>query len=426
MLRELRKKLIRHYSGSFFITLVVVLSVLFLFVKNMLYATATEDINDILHYEKKKITGEEQMVPFTKEKDRDRGRKHAHLYYVEVIKNGKATELPRGHIARSKEEQAFRAFAESQSCCQKQGGTDEWKEKDGREEHFVYASLPLSSDSFLIVGKDISSVHEKVEHWFFVLALIGMGALVLSVIMGDRLARKAMKPIIRNVESQKAFVADASHELRTPLSIFSASLEVLAQEEKETLSEFSKETLTEMQEEVRQMSTLVDRLLLSAKMEEGGVALHKEVFSLRALIGQVLANYEKKEKHTRLHFTCDDNDFAIEADVMRMKELLYILIDNSLKYSNDSEPVTLSLTYNGGHRITLAVRDRGPGITEENLPFLFDRFYRAEKGRSKKTGGVGLGLAIAKAIVDQHGGKLSVQSTVGEGTTFTVQLVGLR
>ncbi|SFE96386.1 His Kinase A (phospho-acceptor) domain-containing protein [Bacillus sp. OV194] len=412
MLNHLRKKLTWNYSSWFFVTLLIVLAVLYLLVKSMLFETANEDIQDILHYELAKYKDQDDTL--------ERKETSRSLYFTETVQKfpHRAAVQPKG-----KEAQAFRAFVRGQKCCRSEGQLESLSMHSRDEMHIIYASARIDKNTMLFVGKNISSIHEKIEHWFFSLALIGLAALIISVIMGDRLARKAMKPIIQNIEGKKKFIADASHELRTPISIFSASLEVLEQEEKDKLSPFSQETLNELKDEIRHMNGLVANLLTLAKEDAGQTKMNKASFSFAELAEKVIHQYERLHEGKRLFvLNMPDDKILVEADRVRIKELLHILLDNASKYSDPGSSIYMTVEKEEGRILSFTVEDKGAGIPTEEIPYLFDRFYRVEKGRSRQSGGAGLGLSIAKVITDLHHGTIGAESELGKGTAFTVKL----
>ncbi|KSU81738.1 His Kinase A (phospho-acceptor) domain-containing protein [Fictibacillus enclensis] len=409
MLQQLRRKLTWNYSSWFFITLFIIFVLLYFLVKGMMFETAREDIQDILHYELNKDKASELNEDSVTQ---DQGSP----YYSVVVKNGSGNST-------GKTNQAFNRFVQSKSCCSRKGKLAELNGKNGHEkQHIIYASARLNEKTVLYVGKNISGVHEKVERWFFLLSLLGLAVFILSVVMGERLSRKALKPVIQNMESQKKFIADASHELRTPISIFSASLEVLEKEEKSKMSSFSQETLNELKEEVHQMKNLVSHLLTLAKDQERQ-EIHKDSFSINELARKMASQYERLSQSTRtVKVIAPPEDLIVEADRVRIKELLQLLLDNALKYSDAGSPVEIRLKAQAKNNLVIEIRDEGEGIPSADLPYLFDRFYRVDKGRSRTQGGAGLGLSIAKEITSLYRGSIEAESQPGKGTTFRVEL----
>lgn len=217
--------------------------------------------------------------------------------------------------------------------------------------------------------------------------------------------------------TQRRFVADASHELRTPLTAIRGNLEILrivpnlGVEERE-------EILGDLSREAERMSRLVADLLTLARAD-GGVPLKQERVDLAPAVADAVREARGLPGAAELTLNVEGNP-AVTGDPDRLKQLLLILLDNAVKYG-DGAPIEVSLTATRSEA-NISVRDHGGGIGPEDLPHVFERFYRAAKSRSREDGGAGLGLAIAKWIAESHGGRIDVQSVLGEGSTFHVTL----
>ncbi|TWI56180.1 sensor histidine kinase [Halalkalibacter nanhaiisediminis] len=218
-----------------------------------------------------------------------------------------------------------------------------------------------------------------------------------------------------NYEKQQQFVSDASHELRTPLTVIESYANLLKRWGM-TNPERLKEAVEAILEESKRMKGLTQQMLsLATGEQDRTVELRKLELSLLA---QETARKLQQAYERDIHIGTDET-YTILGDEARIKQLLFILLENGLKYSNDSLTVTFS-HYN--EFVQMEVSDQGIGISEKDLPHVFERFFRVDKARSRQTGGSGLGLAIAKTIVDVHGGQISVISKEQVGTTFTVLL----
>jgi len=220
----------------------------------------------------------------------------------------------------------------------------------------------------------------------------------------------------RVFESQKQFVADASHELRTPLTVIQGNTDLL----KRNLNKQDREeSLTAIESEAKRMTKVVNDLLLLAELESGQSSPQERV-NLREMVNE---EYKRVRNFAgnRGIFTGNIEDLSVKGDVYRLKQLLGNLVDNAIKYTPEGGTITLSL-FRDGEWARLEVKDTGIGISRENLDHLFERFYRVDKSRSRGGGGTGLGLSIAKSIAEQHGGKITVESEAGKGSTFTAWL----
>jgi len=227
---------------------------------------------------------------------------------------------------------------------------------------------------------------------------------------------KMMDILAQNFEKQQQFVSDASHELKTPLTVIESNASMLKRwgMKDQALLE---ESVDAIYSEAVRMQEMTKQMLMIAKQDgEWNLDLKKVDFiSLGKETSILLKN--AYGQHISVYSPFDK--VIGNADRQKMKQLLFILLDNALKYS--TSPIELNVGYEKDH-VFFTVKDYGIGIPKEDIPHIFDRFYRVDKARNRKTGGTGLGLSIAKQIVDSHGGSIDVVSKEGEGTMFTVML----
>lgn len=217
--------------------------------------------------------------------------------------------------------------------------------------------------------------------------------------------------------SQKQFVSDASHELRTPIAVIQGYVNMLQRWGK-TDEEVLEEGITAISQEAASMKELVERLLFLARHDKKTLMLEMETFDPLEVMSEI--HREAKLLSSEHCFRLEPAQNArIHGDKDMIKQLMRILLDNAIKYTPAGGSVTLGVKREGRNCI-LSVSDTGAGIAAEELPKVFDRFYRCEETR--QTSGHGLGLSIARIIVSAHGGKLKVRSKVGVGTTFSVLL----
>jgi heavy metal sensor kinase len=217
------------------------------------------------------------------------------------------------------------------------------------------------------------------------------------------------------------FTADASHELRTPLA-FMRTMAELALRHQRSEADY-REALTEILTELERTTSLVEDLLVLARADSGSGGLYFQTMDLAGTLresceqGKVLA--EAKGIGFDAHLP--DSSVEIDGDQQAIRRVSLILIDNAVKYTNSGGHIDVDLTRKNG-LATFEVCDTGMGISTEDLPHIFDRFYRADKARTPGAGGVGLGLSIAYWIVEAHHGEIRVQSQLGQGSTFAVIL----
>lgn len=231
-------------------------------------------------------------------------------------------------------------------------------------------------------------------------------------------ANLSIRPIEESTKRQKQFVAGASHELKTPLAIISANMDAIEASGEETVNS-QKEWISSIRSEVSRMGRLVGDLLYLAKAEDAKEKLM--TFDLSIVCETAVASMEAimYEKNRRLS-TEIEKDVSVRGDMERIKQAVLILLDNAAKYTDENGDIHVTLQKLKQHAI-FRVKNTGKGIPPEDVPRIFDRFYRPDSSRSKDSGGFGLGLSIAKSIVERAGGKISAQSNLGL-TTFSIAL----
>lgn len=245
--------------------------------------------------------------------------------------------------------------------------------------------------------------------------------IILSISASFILSKKMMQPIIHSWKKQSEFVENASHELRTPLTIIQNKLELLLTSPQEKIS--SKfENIALSLSETRRLSKLTSDLLTLARADSAETQLVKQAIHVDSFIRNVCTPYKEiAESQDKLFWLSLNCDVQIDADEVRLHQLLVILLDNALKYTNEHDSIGVK-TFSEDQKIVLEITDTGIGVKEENSKLIFDRFYREDKARSRETGGVGLGLSIAQWIVEQHGGSIKAIPNQSKGTTFKVKI----
>jgi signal transduction histidine kinase len=215
------------------------------------------------------------------------------------------------------------------------------------------------------------------------------------------------------------FIADASHELRTPLTVLRANAEVALELDRTCVHT---ELIEEIVRESARMTRLVEDLFFLARSDSGSQPLELELVPVGALFAELA---ERADTLTREYDTSLRTELAADGwaqlDRARIEQAALILVDNAAKYSPAGGLVILSSGTRGAELI-VEVSDQGPGIPEAELPLVFERFYRVDKARTRKQGGAGLGLAIAKSIVEAHGGRIEAESILNQGTTMRFYL----
>ena len=300
---------------------------------------------------------------------------------------------------------------------------------------------------------------EFIKSLNYIFVVIGIISLIIAVFIGHILSKNISKPIskiidvtksiangeyehrfdkdtklkelcelqnsinmmVDSIEKQenlrKQLTADMAHELRTPLTSVSTHLEAMIT----GLWEPSEERLESCFEELNRITTLVKDLERLANVENGCYKLQKSPFDMFELVKRVSDNFEYKIKEKKIQFELIGEKVLIEADQDRIFQVVTNILSNAIKYTSEKDKIIIKL-YKESQYAIFEIADSGIGIPKEEVVHIFERFYRADKSRNRKTGGTGIGLAIAKSIVEAHSGKIEVKSVLGEGSIFKVYL----
>ncbi len=322
----------------------------------------------------------------------------------------------------------------------------------------------LSGRSYHIqVAAPMDDFQDALDHFKWVLLLLSPLLLLLASVGGYWMSRRALTPVdeiaratqtitSRNLSSRlpvpqsrdelqrlsetlnrmlerleaafkriTQFTADASHELRTPVALMRTTAELSLRKPRPE-AEY-REALTQILRELETTSALIEKLMLLARADSGVEALQFARVDLADNLreacrqGRTLA----QAKQISFHEQISEGSVTVEGDAHALQRLFLILIDNAVKYTPAGGLVAVSLTHPDGFAVA-EIRDTGIGISEADLPHIFERFYRADKARSREMGGVGLGLSIGRWIAEAHGGTIEVESTVGQGSVFRLRL----
>jgi len=253
------------------------------------------------------------------------------------------------------------------------------------------------------------------------LVVFNLGIFALAGTAGYFLAGRTLKPIEEMVDEQKRFVADASHELRTPLTAMRTEVEV-ALRDKSLDAASAKEALESSLEEIGKLQLLSDNLLMLDRYQNSTNGRNFTTISLTDAIEEARQSVLPLAREKSIEIQSEVENISLEADKESIAELLIIFLDNAIKYSNENGKVIVQAT-TANNKAVIAIKDFGIGIRASEIPHIFSRFYRADASRSKtEVRGYGLGLSIAKSIIDMHNGKIDVESIPNQGTTFTVIL----
>jgi len=340
------------------------------------------------------------------------------------------------------------------------GGIATVSSEDDASLRILVAHVSINGKTYLLeVAKSLTAIDMTMSRVAWILLLLVLVLLILAVISAAILIGRALSPVKkvtataqsiasssdlsrrvnyhgpkdeigqlaatfdRMIEqldgllrSQRSFVADASHELRGPLTVIRGNLDLL----KRNLGEEDRqESLRALEAEAGRMARIVNDLLILAEAESGPPE-RQQLVSLKDIVLDAQDRALLMAGDRRIVMERQD-DLWVKGDAHKLDQLVWNLVSNAVKYTPDGGTITLSL-FQEGDWARLEVTDTGIGIPPEHLPHIFDRFYRVDKARSRAGGGTGLGLAIVKGIAEQHGGRVSVISEPGKGSTFTVWL----
>lgn len=281
------------------------------------------------------------------------------------------------------------------------------------------SSYPNSPPPQISIDDDL--IAESQKNLLINLIIINGVILVLSGTLSYFLAGLTLSPIQKMTEDQKQFISDASHELRTPITALKAMLEVSLRDKNLNLIE-SKKVLNDAIFSTNQLKTLSDSLLELNHLNNNGSALNLTPVLIKDLMSESVKKIQPKAIKKKINIKFIPITGKVKVDPQKIEELFLILLDNAIKYSPKESQIKFIASQNK-RNVIFRIIDQGIGISEKDLPHVFDRFYRADNARTKNgSSGYGLGLSIARKITESHCGKLEVESKLNNGTTFIIYL----
>ncbi|MGN1479953.1 MAG: sensor histidine kinase [Acutalibacteraceae bacterium] len=286
---------------------------------------------------------------------------------------------------------------------------------DGYKSGYKFSSAE-TEDGMMYVFLDCEREKSSVFSFFAISAAVSTAGIILVFILVVLFSKIAVKPVAESYEKQRRFITDASHEIKTPLSVISANTDVIEMEQGET--QWTKST----KQQIHKLKELTEGLIFLSRMDEDGSMPGKERFSLSDAVTKTANEFAAPiiASGKTLDITVEPN-LAYTGNEKLIRQLVSILLDNALKYSPDSSEIKLTLKKSGRSN-TLTVSNKCEGLSIGNQDILFERFYRPDTSRNSETGGSGIGLSAAKAIVTAHSGKISAQCDEQGIITFTVKL----
>ncbi|WP_340014938.1 HAMP domain-containing sensor histidine kinase [Paenibacillus sp. FSL K6-1318] len=278
-----------------------------------------------------------------------------------------------------------------------------------------------SGDGHMIVFIDVTAQQGILTNLIYTFAVVGLVMLIVIYFLSRYFANRSIAPVREAFEKQKQFIGDASHELKTPLAIINTNADVLLANQEDTIANQAK-WLHYIKSETERMTGLTNDLLYLTQMDDSRSTMIHAKFNMSDAVESIILPMEAVifEKNISLDYNIEPN-LTVHGNSEQIKQVILILLDNAVKYSGPKGSVNVTLQRQNND-VMLAVSNTGEGIAPEHLDRIFDRFYRTDSSRARKHGGHGLGLAIARSIVDQHKGEVYARSVVGEGATFYVRL----
>lgn len=279
--------------------------------------------------------------------------------------------------------------------------------------------LPPNSRPIIFIDNDLLA--ESRRRLFLNLLLINGIILTVSGSLSYFLASKTLSPIQKATEDQKRFISDASHELRTPLTALKSLFEVSLRDSKLSLIE-SKEVIKSGIDQTNKLKKLSDSLLEISRFEDTQSHINFQSLSLKKIISESLNQLNPKIKSKNIKIVNQISAVKIKGNFDKLVEMFIVFIDNAIKYSHPNSQIKLNSKIKNNQAVVKII-DQGIGISKEDLPKIFNRFYQADNARTKGVNdGYGLGLSIAQNIIKLHQGKIEVKSKLNVGTTFIIYL----
>ena len=291
-----------------------------------------------------------------------------------------------------------------------------------KEDGYTFRELKFNVAGYTIqIIRNIDSEMVLLNRLLAVFFVGVIFAIIITYFIALYLTKKALVPIERTWNNQVKFIQDASHELRTPITIISSKLESILKHPQNSISD-EVETIADAMKENRRLKKMVNDLLHLTK-EESITNLQIEEFDINDLIKDISNDYIEIADMYDKEFSYDfyESNSIIITDKAKLRQLILIFIDNAFKYTNEGDYINISVSDRDNNFI-ISIKDSGIGIKDDEVNLIFDRFFRSENVRDKDIDGSGIGLSIAKMIVNSLKGNIKVYSKINKGTTFDIAL----
>lgn len=328
-------------------------------------------------------------------------------YFVVKLQGNVVTDISTENVAAVSDKDAFEFASQIYPNEPGFGVIDSYR--------YYYVKDSTNQKSMIIFvdfQREVESCFTLVSISFFT----GLACILLLIFPVYKISNRALKPVKNSIEKQKQFITDAGHELKTPLAIISADADVLE------ICEGESEWITSIKDQTQRLSVLVKNLVELSKLDEASEEVQHETFDLSEAVLDTAANFETIAKAHGLDFSVSAPEHIMyKGNEAELRQLVSLLCDNAVKYASENGKVSVSL-YKTSKNICLDVYNDCDHVDKDQLPRLFDRFYRADNSRSRETGGYGIGLSIAKAIVLRHKGKITAETADSKSLVFKVVL----
>ena len=332
----------------------------------------------------------------------EEARYDSRFFTVTFDADGTVTVVNTGRIAATDPEEAM-ALAEGLYAKGRTNGTTG---------NYRYRAVETESGTtyvFLECSRELDTFYT----FLTASCLAAAAGLVVVTLLVVLFSKMAIRPVAESYEKQKRFITDASHELKTPLAVINAANEVTEMETGET------EWTQSISKQISRLTSLTEKLVMLSRMDEETYKPNAVKFDLSAAVRETAQSFEAVAQYKNKTYTADIEDgITFHGDESAIRQLTSLLIDNAMKYADDGGRIEVSLKRSGKNTV-LKVFNTVDEIKKGNNDVLFERFYRADASRNSDTGGHGIGLSVAKAIVQAHKGKISAFSEDGKSIVFT-------
>lgn len=280
-----------------------------------------------------------------------------------------------------------------------------------------YESIELETNTlygFINISNDQALLSTTLTSYIIIFII----SFVLMALISYFMTNKSIRPVKESFEKQKRFISDASHELKTPLTVINANVDVLLSQ---STNKEDQKWLGYIQKEVLRMNKLTHNLLYLANVSNEKSTFNSSEIDVSSEIESLLLGVEALvyEKDIKLDYNIEPS-LQVSFNQEQLNQAIMILVDNAIKYTPNKGTITVSLSKTNNHTL-FKIRNTGEGIKEENIPYLFDRFYKIDESRQNTNESYGLGLSILKAICEQHNTKINVSSKLGSYTEFELK-----